>query len=347
MRLWQALEAMPGPSAVLAEWRRLAGAELDFLTPYLQPRQRLAASYPRLVGGEPTYPYEVVEHGPDDFVGICPETEDRIVLTRNDLIVYELDWPLLLADIAAALKIERRTTDPDELPPLTRLVGDYQPTAGYSFPAYLTVPLESRSLTSAVCMLVSTSDDALILLTPTRHRLRLDAQQILERKQCCFLPLEDSLAATGPRQWQATDAAVQALRDFTGLHIPSTETANGAVFFPTPAGIGWSDVVIRFVDGHSVSVAAGEITRTFHYAQMGMADGRNAKPTRQWELLRAFAQGYGVLTWKSRDADRRNQKRREYLARDLKAFFRIDGEPIVLTDDGKGWRTVFRIEADG
>jgi len=60
---------------------------------------------------------------------------------------------------------------------------------------------------SAVCMLVSTSDDALILLTPTRHRLRPDARQILERKRCCFLPLEDSLAALGPRQWQATDAA--------------------------------------------------------------------------------------------------------------------------------------------
>jgi len=60
---------------------------------------------------------------------------------------------------------------------------------------------------SAVCMLVSTSDDALILLTPTRHRLRPDARQILERKRCYFLPLEDSLAALGPRQWQATDAA--------------------------------------------------------------------------------------------------------------------------------------------
>ena len=98
------------------------------------------------------------------------------MLTRDDLIVYELYWPLFLSDIATVLGFERRATDPDELPPLTRLVGDYRPTAGYSFPAYLTVPLESGSLMSAVCMLVSTSDDALILLTPTRHRLRPDAQ---------------------------------------------------------------------------------------------------------------------------------------------------------------------------
>ncbi len=347
MRLLQALEALPGPAAVLAEWRRLAGAELDLLTPYLQPLPRLAASYPRLVGGEPSYPYEVVEHGPDDYVGVCPETEDRIVLARNDLVIYELDWPLFLADVAAALGFQYRAAGPDGLPPATRLVGDYRPAAGYSFPAYLTVPLESRSLTGAVCMLVSMSGGAFILMTPTRHRLRPDAQQILERKKCCFLPLEEALAATGPRQWRATDAAVQALQGFTSLHVPSAGADDGTAFFPTPAGTPWGDLVIRFVDGHTVSVAAGEVTRTLHYAQMGMADGRNAKPTRQWELLRAFAQGYGVLTWKSRDADRRNQKRREYLARDLKAFFRIDGEPIVLTDDGKGWRTVFRIEADG
>jgi hypothetical protein len=34
------------------------------------------------------------------------------------------------------------------------------------------------------------------------------------------------------------------------------------------------------------------------------------------------------------------------LARDLKAFFRIAGEPIVMTDDGKGWRTIFTVEPD-
>jgi hypothetical protein len=347
MRLWQALEAIPGPAAVLAEWRRLAGAEgLDLLTPYLQPLPRLAASYPRLVGGEPTYPYEVVEHRPDDYVGICPETEDRIVLARDDLVIYELDWSLFLADVATALGFRCRSGGPEGLPPATRLVGDYRPVAGYSFPAYLTIPLESRSLTSAVCMLVSTSDAAIILLTPTRHRLRPDAQQILERKKCCWLPLEEALQAVGPRQWQATEAALDALHGFTSLHVPSPEADNGTVFFPTPAGATWADVSIRFVDGHSVAIRAGTAGGTYHYAQMGMADGRNARPTKQWELLHVLARNHGVLTWKSSDAGRKNKKRRELLARDLKAFFRIDGEPIVATDDGKGWQTIFALGAD-
>jgi hypothetical protein len=41
------------------------------------------------------------------------------------------------------------------------------------------------------------------------------------------------------------------------------------------------------------------------------------------------------------------QQQAELLGQDLKAFFRIDGEPIVLTEDGLGWRTVFGVRADG
>jgi hypothetical protein len=92
----------------------------------------------------------------------------------------------------------------------------------------------------------------------------------------------------------------------------------------------------------SVSGAGG----TYHYAQMGMADGRNARPTKQRELLQALARNHGVLTWKSPDTSRKNKKRWELLARTLKAFFRIDGEPIVATDDGKGWRTIFALASD-
>jgi hypothetical protein len=60
------------------------------------------------------------------------------------------------------------------------------------------------------------------------------------------------------------------------------------------------------VDGHSVSVAPGAVTRTLHYAKLGMADGRNTRPTKQWELLQALARNHGVLTWKRPDAGCKN-----------------------------------------
>ena len=103
---------------------------------------------------------------------------------------------------------------------------------------------------------------------------------------------------------------------------------------------------IKFVDGETVSIKVGNASGTFVYSQLGMADGRNAKPTVQWELLIAFARGYGALTWSSAEASRKNQKRREMLAANLKQFFRIDGDPIEYLGETKGWRTLFTIEPD-
>jgi hypothetical protein len=35
------------------------------------------------------------------------------------------------------------------------------------------------------------------------------------------------------------------------------------------------------------------------------------------------------------------------LSADLRAFFRIEGKPIVANTEGKGWRVEFRLQADG
>lgn len=113
--------------------------------------------------------------------------------------------------------------------------------------------------------------------------------------------------------------------------------------FPTPPDATWEDVSIQFRDGHTVSVKASDVTGVFTYAEMGMVDRRSGKPTVQWKLLRAFAAGHGLLDWASREADRKNQKRRELLARDLRAFFRIEGDPFSVMEDGRGWRTRFAI----
>jgi hypothetical protein len=41
------------------------------------------------------------------------------------------------------------------------------------------------------------------------------------------------------------------------------------------------------------------------------------------------------------------QEEAELLGGDLKGFLRIEGEPVVLTEDGEGWRTVFGILGEG
>jgi len=113
------------------------------------------------------------------------------------------------------------------------------------------------------------------------------------------------------------------------------------VFFPTPADATWEQVRIHFTDGHTVSASVGDASGVYHYSQMGMADRRNGNFTKQWELLESFATGRGILDWEHPDARRENQKRREMLARDLRAFFRIEGDPLAV--QGNGWRTRFAV----
>lgn len=126
---------------------------------------------------------------------------------------------------------------------------------------------------------------------------------------------------------------------------PASEVTTKTAF-PTPNGAKWTDLSIKSIDGETVAIKLGDQARRYVYSEMGMIDGRTKKPTKQWELLQLFARHHGILTWQSSGADRKNQKRREILSENLKAFFGIEGEPIVLTDDKKGWRTTFSIDTD-
>jgi hypothetical protein len=74
---------------------------------------------------------------------------------------------------------------------------------------------------------------------------------------------------------------------------------------------------------------------------VGLANRKTGRPSVQWELLSAFAAGNGTLTWRSPQADRRNQKRRELLARSLRRFFRLEEDPFEPYSNG--WRTKFQV----
>jgi hypothetical protein len=113
--------------------------------------------------------------------------------------------------------------------------------------------------------------------------------------------------------------------------------------FPTPPNARWEEVIIRFRDAHSVTIGVRDVYRVFHYSQMGLADGRDGSPSRQWELLTDFATNHGLLHWGSRQASRQQRKRRERLARQLRAFFGIDGDPFELTEGRQGWQARFSV----
>lgn len=343
-KLWRALENIPGAMAVQAEWQRQLGSDFDRVATFLRPTDELAACFP-VLHDSAALPYTVVQHGPDDFVGVPADGGATITLSKSDLLIYRLDHRRLHRSIATALDFEFGGAAVDGAP-FTSRIATYRPFAGFCFPVYLALPLESADLLRAVQVISSHSDQPFVLIAPTARRLRPPCEALLKARKACFLALDESIMADSSNQWAATPEARQQLGAFRDAVVPQVTKQDGAVFFPTPPNVSWTDLRIKFIDGETVSIKAGAAAGTFAYSQLGMADRRHARPTKQWELLRSFAQGYGTLTWESPAADRRNQKRRERLAQDLKKFFRIDGEPILPTDDAKGWRTVFQLQPD-
>lgn len=339
-RFWLALERLPGPAAVAADWRRWVGADFDLIDQLLVPDLELAAAFPRL--DRPGDPYTVVSHGPEDHVGVG-EGDERIKLTRADLVVHRLSPVAFARAVAGAFDLDPDGTVVDGLAG-TYHVGQYRPTPTSSFPAYATLQLEWRDYLWAVEALLVRSAGPFLLFAPTTRHHRGIAQDRLEARNAAFLPLADAIRLGNGGAWEATDAARAWLAEFRSRVLPAAET--GPVYFPTPPGARWSNVRIGFLDGHRVTVKVGAVKRTLNYTQMGFVDGRSAEPDVQWELLRTFAAGSGTLTWDSSEADRKHQKRKELLAQALQAFFRIEGDPIVTSTDGGGWRTVFAVVPD-
>ena len=337
-RFWRSLEVLEGCATVPAQWKQLLADEYDRARQFLRCSGELATFYPHR---DPyLLIYRVVTHGPEDHVGICDETGERIVLTTADLVIEELDQFRLGPAIAYAFGLRYDDRPLDGMLGARR-IGHYVPLAGFRFPVFLAIPPPSMGLDPMVDRLLASRQEPFLLMVPSRRTLRSRGEELLRRRKAGLVPLDEGSEIDEHGRLAATPCGRRAIDEFRKSMVPSADDSSDMAFFPTPPEATWKDVKIRLVDGHTVSVCAGAAHGVFNYTQLGLANRKNGSPSVQWELLRAFAAGSGILTWRSPAANRRNQKRRELLARALQAFFRIDGDPIVSQDDG--WRTRFAI----
>jgi hypothetical protein len=326
---------------VAQQWRQRTGGGFALACRFLRSSGKLAATYPHPDPG--ICFYRVVTHGADDHVAVCDETGERRQLRTDEILIYELDRLALARGLAHAFCFEPEDGYDLSRPPPWR-IGRIAPMAGYVFPVYLAIPSWQRNLLVQLTDVLEFERGPFLVLAPTGRYLCAVCRQLLRERRACFLALSDAVLAEEEGLLVISPTGTEQVEQFLGQVVPQVGASAPAPLFATPAGARWSDVRLRFVDGHTLAVRVGNAAGRFNFSQMGMANRKNSTPTVQWELLREFAAGYGSLTWNSPAADRKNKKRRENLARDLVAFFRIEGEPFVR--DGGGWRTVFSIEPD-
>lgn len=125
----------------------------------------------------------------------------------------------------------------------------------------------------------------------------------------------------------------------------SPKEKNGETF-PLPQGAKWSELTLKFSDGHVVTVKFQEKRKRFTYAQMGMVCSKSGNPTKQWELLRAFAESYGQIDWQNRFASDKLKKQKQELSKRLREFFRLEDDPIEWIKGKKTYRCRFKVLSD-
>lgn len=338
-RFWSALELVPDLAGVQCEWQALLRNDYAHVTRFLMPTKRIAGSIDATVSGR-TCTHEIRPFK-GEYLEVCPNGCKATTRSRNDVAVHRLDVPTLGKELAKSLDLD--AVPAEAVPHISSAwkIGELAPSAGYRFSVVLVFTGEPETLRSVVDGLAARGHP-FILIAPTRSAFGQAAADLVGRADSIFLPL-DELVGDSDGRLALLDGhtATSVFAEFCASHIPQPESADGVVFFSTPAGTTWEDVSIRFIDRHSVYIDVQGVTGKYHCTQMGMASKKNAKPTVQWALLETFAEGYGRIDWRNTNASRKNQKRKEKLAADLRRFFRIGDDPFVL--EGDGWRARFAV----
>ena len=315
------------------------GDTYALIAPYLVPTEDLTTriACERWMQGHGCL-YRIVDTPEPDgtFAAVCDENRcPTKFYTRKDLVRYTIGLQRIGLAVAECLglhpQVEEIATD---VLRIGSLPGSERPVPVLFMREKLEDVFERR-----LKKLFIGGMDNFLLLVPTMRRVSDGVRQVLARAEAEVLPMDEIteirehepvLTDAGQVRWQQMKAT---------LGGPAVLGAT----FPTPPGAHWHDLTLVFRDGHTVSASIGAAHGIYTYKDMGMFRQDNQDPTAQWTLLRHFAEEMGLFTWDSRQADRRNQKRKERLAASLKAFFGIPDEPFAYRKEDGGWEAVFNV----
>ena len=293
-------------------------------------------------------PRRVVNHGDGRIVAVCGDPEgqcESVELTLEDIVVHELDVGGLASALCRLLNCE-----PD-LRPLpfvgaTWSIGWYEPLAGKRFPISLTLPTTEEEAHSAAVRLVGHLGQRFILFVPAREPIEPETIEYLRGNRACLLFLEDVLTVGATRTWELQRTAEEILSDFRGSVLDDPRLSVPTHAFRHPAG----HPMARRHDPVPQPASGARPGRTNLWRHLSSrrwawrtAAGIRSSPTTSGALLVAFAEGRGVVRWRSTNENRRRQKHKEGLSKMLRAFFGIEDDPFEPLEDRSGWRARFRV----
>lgn len=329
---------MPVRTGVLAEWRQRFGADCELLTPFLQPTGAVASALPCGGSGEACV-RQIVVHPDGEIVGVCGAEGgecETLTLAKTDLAIHEFDALKFGAHLAAVLGLVGKVEAIPRLPSALRL-GDFVPFACERFPAFLVFQRESADeFAAAIERLVRRALARMVLVISSTKTLSHDERELLQQAGAVVLALDEVLLLDGSTDFHIAAVALLSLSALREHAVSGAETKRRLL---VPPGATWGDLKITCVDGHTVRIDVLGTSVRKAYGDLGMADGRSKNPNRQWGLLQEIIDAHGHLP------DQRSEKQKKQriaLAKQLKEYFGIDGEPFE-SDGRGGWRARFRV----
>lgn len=190
-KFWHALEAIPGPSAVRAEWQSWIGGEFGVLqAAFLRGKEELAGSHPCREGCG-CY-HKAIHHGGGRIVAVCqcdPWNCDDFPLTDADLIPYELNWSRLGRAVAKAFGCDFKLTEMG-----MHGVRQIATFSGMALPVFLVVQSEPDRFRGALAHLSVGARQSFVVLAPTGQWMDARGHALLAACKAGFFDLESHLS---------------------------------------------------------------------------------------------------------------------------------------------------------
>jgi hypothetical protein len=318
-----------------AHWKVLLGDDFEIGSRWLAPTTQIASAVPGQRRSDPWL--RTIEDEAFRFLAIDDEVNHVTEIDRGEVTVFSVDWDRVADSLAKHAGLVRSSV------PDTNGAAWHWATAlprmGFAFPIFL----GRGPLLDSLVQIRDQTDQPFVLMRLRSKNVDTLCARLLNERHGLLLSLAEVTQPDDQDALAFTQSAQERIRIFQDKFLPKVQPELSKSGFPTPPKCTWPSITIRFLDIDSVSITAAGVTGRYHFSEMGFANGNNKRSNIQWDLLRSFSKGYGVLTWDSPGASRRNQKRKERLSETLCQFFGITDDPIRWMPDRCGWQSLFAV----
>jgi lambda repressor-like predicted transcriptional regulator len=188
LRLWRALEGIPGLLAVPEVWRQECGEDFDYARPYLQPTDRIGGRYP-CPNSFSGCPRRIIDYDEDEFAAICQDEHkrcERVPLTRREALIHRLDLAGLLQPVLRAVSIRPQSVA--QHAPGVWAIGLSEQAHSRNFPVYFLLAHSASTHRAAVERLLLDISDSFLLVLPTNQFRTVETEGVVETRRAAGEP---------------------------------------------------------------------------------------------------------------------------------------------------------------